>query len=351
VDATAAQDIYGTTTLGTMSTVAPSHEKANKFNVGFDATLFKGLNIEFDYFRNHRYDIWCSGAGAYTALIGFGAPYVNAGVVDQNGIDASIDFTHSFGDLTVNFGGNMTFAKTKIKDMAEEPRAYDNLVQTGNPLNSIYGLLAEGLFTSQAEIDAAPRQTFSAVRPGDIKYKDVNDDGLVDANDKVKIGYSVTAPELYYSFHVGAEYKGFGFDAMFQGVGRYSAMLNTQGYYWGLVNNSSLAQQVYDNRWSQQNNNANAEYPRLSSESNANNYQTSSYWLRDRSYLKLRNVELYYHLPMCLLQPLKIVKGAKVYVRGVDLFTFDNLDEVDAASYGIAAPLTRSIAFGVSVTL
>ena len=351
VDATAAQDIYGTTTLGTMSTVAPTHEKANKFNVGFDATLFKGLNIEFDYFNNHRYDIWCSGAGAYTALIGFGAPYVNAGVVDQNGIDASLDFTHSFGDLTVNLGGNMTFAKTKIKDMAEEPRAFDNLVQTGNPLNSIYGLLAEGLFTSQAEIDAAPRQTFSAVRPGDIKYTDVNGDGLIDANDKVKIGHSVTAPELYYSFHLGAEYKGFGFDAMFQGVGRYSAVLNTQGYYWGLINNSSLAQQVYDNRWSPQNNNANAEYPRLSSESNANNYQTSSFWLRDRSYLKLRNVELYYHLPMSLLQPLKIVKGAKVYVRGVDLFTFDNLDEVDAASYGIAAPLTRSIAFGVSVTL
>lgn len=351
VDATAAQDIYGTTTLGTMSTVAPTHEKANKFNVGFDATLFKGLNIEFDYFNNHRYDIWCSGAGAYTALIGFGAPYVNAGVVDQNGIDASLDFTHSFGDLTVNLGGNMTFAKTKIKDMAEEPRAYDNLVQTGNPLNSIYGLLAEGLFTSQAEIDASPRQTFSAVRPGDIKYTDVNGDGLIDANDKVKIGHSVTAPELYYSFHLGAEYKGFGFDAMFQGVGRYSAVLNTQGYYWGLINNSSLAQQVYDNRWSPQNNNANAEYPRLSSESNANNYQTSSFWLRDRSYLKLRNVELYYHLPMSLLQPLKIVKGAKVYVRGVDLFTFDNLDEVDAASYGIAAPLTRSVAFGVSVTL
>lgn len=351
VDATAAQDIYGTTTLGTMSTVAPTHEKANKFNVGFDATLFKGLSIEFDYFNNHRYDIWCSGAGAYTALIGFGAPYVNAGVVDQNGIDASLDFTHSFGDLTVNLGGNMTFAKTKIKDMAEEPRAYDNLVQTGNPLNSIYGLLAEGLFTSQAEIDAAPRQTFSAVRPGDIKYTDVNGDGLIDANDKVKIGHSVTAPELYYSFHLGAEYKGFGFDAMFQGVGRYSAVLNTQGYYWGLINNSSLAQQVYDNRWSPQNNNANAEYPRLSSESNANNYQTSSFWLRDRSYLKLRNVELYYHLPMSLLQPLKIVKGAKVYVRGVDLFTFDNLDEVDAASYGIAAPLTRSVAFGVSVTL
>ena len=351
VDATAAQDIYGTTTLGTMATVAPSHEKANKFNVGFDATLFKGLNIEFDYFFNHRYDIWCSGAGAYTALIGFGAPYVNAGVVDQSGIDAAVDFTHSFGELKLNLGGNVTFAKSEIKDMAEEPRAFENLVQTGDPLKSTYGLIAEGLFTSQAEIDAAPRQTFTTVRPGDIRYRDVNQDGMVDANDKVRLGYSTTAPELFYSFHLGLEYRNFGIDAMFQGVGRYSAVLNTQGYYWGLINNSSLAQQVYDNRWSPSNNVATAEFPRLSSESNANNYQTSSYWLRDRSYLKLRNIELYYHLPQSLLQPTKIIKGAKIYLRGIDLFTFDHLDEVDAASYGIAAPLTRSVALGVSVDL
>ena len=300
VDATAAQDIYGTTTLGTMAAVAPSHEKARKFNIGLDATLFKGLTLELDYFNNHRYDIWCSGAGAYTSMIGFGAPYVNQGVVDQKGIDAALNFSHSFGDLKFNIGGNMTLAKSEIKDMAEEPRAYDNLVQTGNPLNSIYGLVAEGLFTSQAEIDAAPRQTFTTVRPGDIRYKDVNGDGLVDANDKVKIGYSVTAPELYYSLHLGLEWKGLGVDAMFQGVGRYSAVLNTQGYYWGLINNSSLAQQVYDKRWSPENNNANAEFPRLSSESNANNYQTSSYWLRDRSYLKLR---LYIHPIFSFMRP------------------------------------------------
>ena len=351
VDATAAQDLYGTTTLGTMATVDPSHEKATKFNIGLDATLFKGLNVEFDYFYNHRYDIWCSGAGAYTSMIGFGAPYVNAGIVNQYGFDASLDFTHKFGDVTVNVGGNMTLSKSEIKDMAEEPRAYDNLVQTGNPLNSIYGLVSEGLFTSQEEIDAAPRQTFSTVRPGDIRYKDVNEDGIVDANDKVRIGYSVTAPELYYSFHLGAEYKGLGLDMMFQGVGRYSAVLNTQGYYWGLVNNSSLAQQVYDNRWSPSNNDANAEYPRLSSESNANNYQTSDFWLRDRSYLKLRNIELYYHLPKSLLEKTKIINAAKVYLRGVDLFTIDHLDEVDAAAYSSNTPLTRSIALGVSVTL
>ena len=351
VDATAAQDLYGTTTLGTMATINPSHEKATKFNIGFDATLFKGLNIEFDYFYNHRYDIWCSGAGAYTAMIGFGAPYVNAGVVNQYGFDVAADFTHKFGDVTVNIGANMTLSKNEIKDMAEEPRAYDNLVQTGNPLNSIYGLISEGLFTNQEEIDAAPRQTFTTVRPGDIRYKDVNGDGIVDANDKVRLGYSVTAPELYYSFHLGAEYKGIGLDMMFQGVGRYSAVLNTAGYYWGLVNNTSLAQQVYDNRWSPTNNNANAEFPRLSSESNANNYQTSDFWLRDRSYLKLRNIELYYNLPQSILKYTKIINTAKVYLRGVDLFTFDHLDEVDAAAYSATTPLTRSIAFGVAVTL
>ncbi len=351
VDATAAQDIYGTTTLGTMATVSPTHEKVTKFNVGFDASLFKGLNVEFDYFFNHHYDIWCAGSGAYTSLIGFGAPYVNQGVVNHYGFDAAVDFTHNFGDVKVNIGANMTLAKSKIKDMAEEPRAYENLVQTGNPLSSTYGLIAEGLFTSQEEIDNSPRQTFSTVRPGDIKYRDVNGDGIVDANDKVKIGYSTAAPELYYSFHLGAEYKGIGIDAMFQGVGRYTAILNTQGYYWGLINNSSLAQDVYDGRWSPENNNANAEYPRLSSESNANNYQTSTFWEKSRNYLKLRNIEVYYHLPASVLNPLKIVKNAKVYLRGTDLFTIDNIKNKDAAAYGATAPLTRSVVLGVAVGL
>ena len=234
--------------------------------------------------------------------------------------------------------------------MAEEPRAYANLVQTGNPLSSTYGLIAEGLFTSQEEINASPTQTFSTVRPGDIKYKDVNKDGVIDANDVCKIGYSTACPELFYNFHIGADYKGFGIDVMFQGVGRYSAILNTKSMYWGLVNNTTLSQYVYDNRWSPENNNANAQFPRLSSSSNANNYQTSSFWLKDRSYLKLRNLEIYYNFDKNLLAKTKIVNAAKLYVRGVDLFTSDNLDEVDAASYGATNPLTRSWVLGMSVT-
>ena len=344
-------NMYGPTTLGQMATPDPSHEKSTRFNVGIDARVFGGLNLEIDYFLQTRSDIWVSGAGYYTALIGFEAPYLNQGKVNQHGFEIAADYTKKIGDVTFNVGANLITYKNEIKDQAEEPRVYDNLVQTGNPVSSTYGFIAEGLFTSQAEIDASPTQTFSTVHPGDIKYKDVNGDNVIDANDMCKIGYSTACPELYYSFHIGAEWKGLGFDAMFQGVGRYSAILNTQGYYWGLINNSNLAQHVYDNRWSPENNNANAEYPRLSSSSNANNYQTSTFWLRDRSYLKLRNVEVYYNLPNCLLEKTKYIKAAKVYVRGIDLFTFDHIDEVDAASYGATNPLTRSIALGLAVTL
>ena len=341
---------YGPVSIGQMAAVNPTHEKAMKYNFGLDAVLFKGLNIELDYFIQKRKDIWVSGSGYYSSLIGFTAPYVNEGEVSQHGFELSANYTKSFGELTFNVGGNMMFYKNSIDNMAEEPRAFSNLVQTGNPLSSTYGLIAEGLFTSQAEIDASPRQTFTTVRPGDIKYKDVNNDGVIDANDVCKIGYSTSCPELFYNFHVGADYKGFGIDVMFQGVGRYSAVLNTKSMYWGLVNNTTLSQYVYDNRWSPENNNANAMFPRLSSSSNANNYQTSTFWLKDRSYLKLRNLEVYYNFDKSLLAKTKIVNAAKLYVRGVDLFTSDNLDEVDAASYGATNPLTRSWVIGMSVT-
>ena len=341
---------YGPVTLGQMATPNPSHEKAEKINVGIDATLFDALNLEVDYFIQNRKDIWVSGAGYYTALIGFDAPYLNQGRVKQHGFEVAANYSKTFGDITVSLGANLMSYKNEIKDQAEEPRVYNNLVQTGDPLSSTYGLIAEGLFTSQSEIDNSPTQTFSTVRVGDIKYKDVNEDGVIDANDVCKIGYSTACPELFYSFHLGAEWKGLGFDAMFQGVGRYSAVLNTSGYYWGLINNTSLSQYVYEHRWSPGNNVATAEFPRLSSSSNVNNYQTSTFWLRDRSYLKLRNVEVYYNFPESILASTKIINAAKLYVRGVDLFTFDHLDEVDAASYGATNPLTRSVVLGLSVT-
>ncbi|MBO4607560.1 MAG: SusC/RagA family TonB-linked outer membrane protein [Prevotella sp.] len=340
--------VYANTTLGLLPTLNPSHEKAYKYNLGFDARLFGGLNVELDLYMQQRKDIWVEGSGAYTALIGFDAPYINAGKVDSKGFELSLDYTKTLGELTFNVGGMFNYNKNEIKDMAEEPRAYDNLVRTGNPLNSTYGLVAIGLFKDQADIDASPKQNFSTVYPGDIKYLDVNKDGVIDANDTKKIGYSGYAPEIFYNAHAGVEYKGFGIDLLFQGVGNYSANLNAKGMYWPLLNTTNLSQQAYDGRWTTSN--PDAKFPRLSTTSNANNYQTSTFWQRDRSFLKLRNVELYYNLPKTLLEQTRIIKNAKVYVRGTDLFCADHLDEADPESYGVSAPLNKSIVAGVALS-
>ena len=221
------------------------------------------------------------------------------------------------------------------------------MVQTANPYGQLYGLEAIGFFKDEADIAASPTQTFSTVRPGDIKYRDVNGDKLIDANDKVAIGYSTTCPEIFYNVHLGAEWKGLGFYAMFQGTGNYSAVLNTKSMYWPLIDNTNISQYAYDNRWTPEN--PNAKFPRLSSQSNANNYQTSTLWLADRSFLKLRNLEVYYKLPSSFLEKTKVVNAAKLYVRGVDLFSFDSIDENDPEAYGVN-PMTKSIALGLSVT-
>jgi len=339
---------FGAMIRGRIAAENPSHEKAYKYNVGIDATLFGGLNVELDAYMQQRKDIWVSGAGAYSSLIGFEAPYTNAGKVNSKGFEISLDYTKTIGDLTFNLGGSFNFNKNEIKDQAEEPKAYANLVETGNPLNSTYGLVAIGLFKDQADIDNSPKQNFSTVYPGDIKYKDINEDGVIDANDKTKIGYSAYAPEIFYNFHAGAEYKGFGFDMMFQGVGRYTANLSAKGMYWPLLNSTSLSQQYYDGRWTSSN--PNAEFPRLSTTSNANNYQTSTFWQRDRSFLKLRNVEVFYNLPKSLIQQTGFINTAKIYVRGVDLLCFDHIDDADPESYGVTAPLNKSIVVGVQMS-
>lgn len=342
--------VYANTTLGQIATVNPSHEKAYKYNVGIDATLFGGLNAELDVYYQQRKDIWVSGAGAYTALIGFDAPYINDGKVDSKGFELSLDYNKQIGDLAFNIGGSFNYNKNEIKEQAEEPKAFDNLVETGNPLQSTYGLVAIGLFKDEADIAASPTQTFSTVRPGDIKYQDINNDGVIDANDKTKIGYSAYAPEIFYNIHAGAEYKGIGVNLMFQGVANYSANLSAKGMYWPLLNSTSLSQQYYDGRWSPSNPDPSAAFPRLSTTSNANNYQTSTYWQRDRSFLKLRNVEVYYNLPKSLMQKTGFVNTAKVYVRGVDLLCFDHLDDADPESYGVTNPLNKSIVAGVQLS-
>ena len=183
-------------------------------------------------------------------------------------------------------------------------------------------------------------------KPGDIKFKDQNGDNVIDGDDYVKMGYNTVCPEIYYAFNLGMEYKGLGFFAQFQGVANYTAILNTKSVYRPLVNNTNIGQYYFENRWTPETANT-ALYPRLSSEDNQNNYTVNSVWLADRSFLKLRNVEVYYHLPATLFNNSRFIKNAKFYVRGIDLLCLDHIKRADPECYDADYPVTRSVSLGV----
>lgn len=344
------QSDFGKTTIGRMATAKLGHEKAYKYNVGIDATLFGGLDVTMEGYWQRRTDIWVETDGKYTSMIGQDAPYEPHGKVKTYGFELGLDYNSSFGQVKYNIGGNFNYNRNEILEQDEQPRLYDNLITTGNSLGQLYGLKALGFFKDEADIAASPAQKFMQnVRPGDVKYEDVNKDGVVDANDVVKIGYANTCPQIYYSLHLGLEYKGLGFYALFQGVDRYSGMLSTKSMFHPLVGNTTISQYYYDNRWTAETA-ATAKFPRLSSESNNNNYRNSTLFLCDRSFFKLRNLEVYYNLPSKLFANSKSVHGVKVYVRGVDLFSLDHFDVLDPEQYGATSPLTRSVSAGVNVT-
>ena len=330
---------------GRLASVNGTTEKAYKYNAGVDATLFKGLTLTVDGFYERRSDIWVSSDGQNSAVLGASGSYVNAGIVDSWGTEIGANYYKKMGNVELNLGGTFTYNRSKIIEMLEEPAAYDYTRSTGNPVGQIFGLQAIGYFVDQADIDNSLPQQFGPVKAGDIKYKDMNGDKVINSDDRVAMGYNSTCPEIYYSFSLGLEWKGLGFSAQFQGVGNYTAILSGT-YYHPLVDNTTISNYVYRNRWTPET--PNARFPRLTTETVDNNLQTSSLWLADRSFLKLRNCEVYSKRPSSWLNRFW-VKNAKVYVRGVDLLCFDSIDQLDPEAMNNSYPATRSIHVGLSV--
>lgn len=323
-----------------------SMEKAYKYNFGIDAAFLKGFTLSADAYYQRRSDIFISTEGQTSTVLGVTPSYANAGIVDSYGVELGLNYDKKVGDVTLFAGGKFTLAKNKIKEQLEEPRAYDYLKRTDRPLGQIFGMQAIGFFIDQEDINNSPTQQFFEVKPGDIKYKDQNGDGVINEFDEVALGYNTNVPEIYYSFDLGAEWKGFGISATFQGVTNYSTMLNTASLYIPLIGNTNISNHYYENRWTPDN--PFAKYPRLTTEINDNNYRNNSIWVADASFLKLRNCEVYYKLPASLLSKLSMKTG-KVYVRGVDLVCFDKIDIADPESVGVAYPMTRSVNVGFAV--
>ena len=351
-------DTYNTSITGMtelrLATTGLTYEKSQKTNIGLDGRFWDAIDLTAEAYYEKRTDILVSTAGSVSSVIGATPSMSNDGIVENKGIELGLNINQTIGDFKYNVGGQFTYARSTIINNNEGFVQYDYLKKTGKPVNQIMGYEAIGFFQDQADINSSPSQSsLSTVAPGDIKFKDQNNDGKINQLDQVALGYNTGCPEIYFSANFNLEYKGFGIDANFQGVGNYSAILNTPSMYWPLIdniNNTStylnISNYYYDNRWTP--NNQNAMFPRLSMLTNKNNYNTNSVWVKDRSYIKLRTCEIYYKFPEKLLAK-SFISKAKIYVRGMNLFSIDNLKIVDPESYGIAYPMTASFNMGVNV--
>ena len=322
-------------------------EAAYKANLGTDLRLFNSLDVTFDVFYQQRRNILVSAGSLNSAVVGIQSSYDDKGRVASYGMELGLRYAKTFNNgLNVNAGFMFSTVKNKILQWIENP-AYPNLSVIDGPADAERGLVALGFFQDQADIDNSPVQQFGQVKVGDIKYKDVNEDGVINENDLVTQDYGNAFPSMNYAFSVGAEYKGFGINATFQGAGHQVKNLRYVDGVWGaLSDNRNLSQEYYNNCYDIAG--ASASYPRLSTENVANNAQNSTIWYRNINWLKMRDCEVYYKLPTKVIEPLKI-SSAKIFVQGQNLLSFDNIDAMDAENLNTGYPVMKSVNFGLSV--
>lgn len=325
-------------------------EKVHKTDVGIDATFLKNrLNVSFDYFYEKNTDIMIQPALPY--LMGIRFPDFPIGVIENKGFDASLNYTQQFGGLELSLMGTITSAKNKVLNRGEEKQRFDYQARTGRPLDGIYGLQALGLFQSQEEIDANPKQTFGQVKPGDIRYKDQNGDNVIDAYDEVYLGQG-NFPNLQYGAGLGAKFKGVDLNVLFAGSNGQQLALTGESI-WEFHDNGTVREH-HLGRFNPEDQStwAGATYPRLSLSNKANNQRTSTYWLRDGKMLRLKTIELGYTLPEKLSKKMRL-DNLRVYASGYNLFTWSSTDLVDTearSGHYVLYPIQRIINAGISVT-
>lgn len=322
-------------------------ERAKKLNLGLDTKFWNSLEATIEGYYQRRDNILQSADALNSGIVGIPSSYVNKGIVDSKGVEIGINYNKTVGDFIVNAGALFTYGTNKIIDMVETPQAYSYLSRIGLPVGQSFGLQAIGFFKDANDIATSPVQTFDRVVPGDVKYKDVNSDGRIDANDMVAMGKN--SPEINYSFNLGLEYKGFGFNVLFQGTGNYTQYLGTQGVFNPLINNSNLSTYYNNNCWHPGQDNSNAIFPRLTSLASPNNYQSSSLWYKDASFLKLRNCEVYYKFPKKMLDKVHI-SDVKMFVKGENLLSFSKMPaNMDPENMWGGYPILPAFSVGTSI--
>lgn len=329
--------------------------RSNKQDLGMEfRTANDHLSVIVDLFKEHRTGIFLQRASNVDFMGLQNQQYANLGIVDNKGVDATLEYSTRVGEVDIAVRGNITYTKDEVIEDDRPPQAYPWMEHRGNNVLARYGYVAEGLFTSDDEIktSAVPGDK-SKVKAGDIKYKDLNSDGLINAYDVAKIGRG-DLPSLVYGFGFNVGYKGFNVGVVFQGISDADRMLAGSAIIpfnggGGLTN----AYAVAEDRWTPENPRQDAFYPRLAygEAENKNNTQASSWWVKDVSFMRLKSAQIAYNLPSAFLTRTGI-RNASVYLQGINLLTFSKFKLWDPelnSDNGSRYPNVRTISLGMNL--
>jgi len=334
-------------------------EKSVKKNIGVDMKLWKDhISVVFDVFREDRDNILSNKNTVPANIIGVTLPAYNLGRMQNGGYEGEITFNDSYNGINYFVKANYTYAHNVIKYM-DELRNYPYYYQTGHPYGQFFGYVCDGYFTSWSEVNDASRPDYSAVagtnqlQPGDLKYKDINGDGKIDNNDQVPIGYS-NFPEIMYGVSFGAEWKGFDFSVLFQGADHVSTTPSRsirQGFWQNTGANEELLESWSLDRFQQ---NLPIKFPRLAADYGGSNYVSSTFWLENARYVRLKNAEVGYTFRQYILKKAGI-SSVRLYVNGSNLLTWCNLfqgEDPEFANDNYTSdpyPVTRIFNLGLNI--
>lgn len=350
-------------TVATLAADYLTWEVATKHDLGLDFNLWNNkFSGVMDIFQETRSSIYMQRTHL-SQMTGISSqPWANVGKMQNKGFDGQFNFTQHFGEVEMTMRGNITYTHNKVLEYDEEANALPYKMTQGYQWQQAKGLVAIGLFTDYDDIRNSPRQTYGSYMPGDIKYKDINGDGVIDDNDVVAIG-STRIPNLIYGVGASGTWKGFDLNVHFQGAGKSSYFINGPSVYpfsqivqgntlpWG-----NILTDLVGNYWSTDNTpeqNANVKYPRLSFGGNANNYQPSTWWLRNGAYLRFKTLEVGYTIPKKAINKLHI-DNLRVYFVGTNLLLWDTLKLWDpelGSGNGMDYPPTKSFTGGFTISL
>ncbi len=324
-------------------------EKSRKANIGFDLrTLDNALFVQFDLFKEWRDGIFLRRQDAPMFMGLRSAPLGNLGAAENKGIDATIEYNKRIGEFNFGFRGTFTYNKDKVIENGQPKPKYPWMPgRTGDKILQRYGYIALGYFVDQHDVDNSPHHINDM--PGDIKYKDLNEDGLINSEDATVIGKG-DVPAVIYGGGVNVTYKGFDMAAFFQGISSVDIETNgngfipfAQGFFGALYSKST-------DRWTETNPDQNAFYPRLSYGVINDNYKPSTKWVKDGSYLRMRSLELGYTLPKKMYSRLGI-QTARIYFNGTNLLTFSKFKLWDVelgTNNGGRYPQVKTFSIGVN---